>query len=158
MEYKFPRNTFISLLEGVLNLMHIGAVLLGLLLLLGGFVSLFFFKSVAVICILLSILIFVTQVYTRIAHILEIQSIRKKGNAILIYHHKAGRNFNASEILSIEKKDFAYADPWRPITLGYPGIEINLKNESVPAEHLYPYGSEELRDRMYLYLDRYLHK
>ena len=48
--------------------------------------------------------------------------------------------------------EFSHPDPWRPSTVGFPGSEDQLEGVIKPVELLYPYGLEDERDEMYVYL------
>jgi hypothetical protein len=43
-------------------------------------------------------------------------------------------------------------DAWRPLTIGYPDIEVHFSGLAEPVECVYPPGLDELRDRMFEFL------
>jgi len=85
----------------------------------------------------------ITQILSRLKHIKEIRALRFQGDRLEVRHPESQNWLPAENIVSFQKQNFIYADPWRPFTVGYPGIEIRLKDVSSSADDLFAYGMEK---------------
>lgn len=151
---KMPRLTLCSWIRALAALSHAGVMLLASIALLVGLILLFFSPYKAIYPIGFSLYMFCKQVYSRIVHVRFIRQIRQRSGILEIFDRESGRWVPATGITGMRKEFFLYADPWRPITLGYPGIELSLEGASSKAEILYPYGLDYERDRLFAYLAR----
>lgn len=152
----YPRYDILSAAAAFLNLMHWGAMMLAFLLGVIGLVCIFFNEPAAIVLFSIASFLVILQITTRARHMFKIGAIRPKGNSFVVLHRQTGKRFAPDKIQCVRKKKFSYPDQWRPITLGYPGLEIQLANIEEPAEHLYPTGLEDLRDKMFTYLKAHL--
>ncbi len=141
-------------LVGALNLVHYGAAFLAILFVVSGLLLLRFVRGVGVVLLALAALLLLVQLVSRVRHVRSLDRIRCVRGTVELWSDEAGAWVSEDRVERIASKRFLYADAWRPITLGYPGIEVELSGISEPVELLYPPGFEELRDRMFAYLSR----
>jgi xanthosine utilization system XapX-like protein len=153
-----PGYTVGACLTAALGLAHVGALVLAGLLVLSAILALILFASPAPGLALLGLatLILSVQLVSRVRHVRALNRIRCSNGQLGFWSDEARAWIPAARVESVCRKDYAYADPWRPVTLGYPGIEIRLAGLTRPVEQLYPAGTEELRDAMFRYLSRRL--
>ena len=149
---KNPNYTVSDLITVVFNMAHSGALLLVLTGIISGAVLLSSRPAIALISFLVAVVILIGQVKSRIKHAGKIRALRMRGGRLVVRHPKSDGWLPAEKIASFRKTFYAYADPWRPFTIGYPGIEIRLRGISSPAEDLFAYGMTEQRDRVFEYL------
>ena len=141
---------------GLVNLFHVGAGCLSLLLMvLAVCLILLGVRFLGFALVAAAIGIVMVQLATRIRHIRAISHLRVRRGALEVLDNKTGAWLPVNAIERIRREDFPYADPWRPITLGYPGLSIALRGGSKPVEHLYPPGLEEQRDEAFRCLMRH---
>lgn len=150
----FPKYSFGTCVIALLNMAHLPALVFGLLLLMVGLATVPKFSWLSKILLAIAAWIILAQVISRLWFIRSLYAIRPSQGGVEVFHAENRRWYPGSSVMSLAKKDFAYADPWRPITVGFPGIEIDLKGVSTPAEVLFPYGLEEHRDRVFDHLER----
>ena len=156
VDMNYPKYNIRYALEGFMNLMHWGAIMLVLLFGVIGLVCLFFSIPASLVLFSIAGLLLVVQITARAHHMFTIRSIRRSGRSFTVLQRKTGQRFSPADIRCVRKKEFLRPDPWRPITLGYPGLEILLSNVEETIPHLYPCGQEDLRDKMFIYLKVYL--
>lgn len=149
---RFPNYSAGTWVTAVLNMVHLPGFVMGVLLLVLGLATFSKFPWVSKVMLPLSAWILLVQVISRVRFIRSLDAIRPFEGNVEIYHAENRRWYPGDSITSVAKKDFAYADPWRPITVGFPGIEIVLKGVSTPAEVLFPYGLDEHRDKVFDHL------
>jgi hypothetical protein len=152
----YPKYGIGDAIAGFSTLMHWGAVMLAVVLGAAGIVCFFFSVIAAIILIALSGMFLIVQIISRMRHMSAIMAVRPQGSSFYVLDHKTGRRYLPNDVRGVSKKEFEYSDPWRPITVGYPGLKIELANVKEPVEHLYPWGLESLRDEMFLYLKEQL--
>jgi hypothetical protein len=152
----YPKYNIIDAIGGFMNLMHWGAMMLAVLFGAIGLVCFFFSALASIVLFSLAGLLLVVQIISRARHMFTIRAVRRSGNSFVVLHRKTGQRFSPHDIRCVRKKDFPYSDPWRPITIGYPGLEIQVMNFEDTIEHLYPCGLEDLRDKMFTYLKEHL--
>jgi hypothetical protein len=151
---RLPTYTVLDLLSGALNMMHFGAALLAIVFLLAGAVLLFVYPRASPALMALAAIILTVQVASRLRHIRQLRTVREQNGRLQVYVRSSGRWVTVDTLTEVRKKQFPYADPWRPITVGYPGIELRIPSLDDPAEVLFPYGLEHLRDEVYAYLTK----
>ena len=152
----YPKYKISDAIVGFMNLMHWGTILLALLFGVIGLMCVFFSVLAAIVLFSLAGLLFFVQIFSRVHHMFTIRAVRPSGNSFVVLNRKTGQRYSPEEIQCIRKKEFHYSDPWRPITLGYPGLEIQLANIEETIVHLYPCGLDNLRDKMFAYLKEHL--
>lgn len=155
MEFRdmnYPKYGLSSAISGFTSLMHMGAIMLAILFGVIGVVCFFFSVFTATVLFSLAGLLLVLQIISRATHMSKIRAVMPSGSSFYVLNRKTGKRFAPDDIQCVRKKDFDYSDPWRPVTLGYPGLEIQLVNVKEPVEHLYPWGLTSLRDEMFRYL------
>jgi len=152
----YPKYNLGHAIVGFMNLMHSGAIMLAFLFGVIGLVCMFFSALASAILLSLAGLLLVVQIISRARHMFKIRAVRRSRSSFTLLHPKTRQRFSPDDIQSVRKKDFLHPDPWRPITLGYPGLEIQLANVEEAIEHLYPCGVEDLRDKMFTYLKEHL--
>jgi hypothetical protein len=152
----YPKYSVSDSIAGFSSLMHWGAILLAVVFGVAGLVCFFFSVIASIILIALASLLLIVQIISRARHMFKIRAVRPSGSSFYVFYRKTGQRFTPDDIRCICKKNFAYSDPWRPITIGYTGLEIQLVNVKEPVEHLYPSGLEDLRDKLFRYLKEYL--
>lgn len=141
--------TFSDRVTGFLNMMDMGTLALAFFLTLPG-IPLFWYKFwVGAVMLAIALVLVAGQVLTRLKHIREIRALRMSHHELEAKHPVSNNWLPATAIESFRKEYFPFPDPWRPITVGYPGIEIRLKGVSQPIEDLFAYGMDELRDRVF---------
>ena len=146
-----PTYTGADLISGILNMMHYGAVLLAVVFIVGGLLaSRSLLTSVALVAV--GGIILLTQIWSRLRHIRGLRRLRDRNGRLEVYERTSGQWISAEAITNVRRKEFPYSDPWRPITVGYPGLAIQLASLDEPIEVLYAYGLEDLRDEVYDYL------
>jgi hypothetical protein len=148
----FPRYSLLSWIEAIVNMAHAGAVLLALVFLIVGLSLLAWFPTVAKVFLVLSLILITVQIASRIRFIRKLRIIRHVQGEIKIFDRPSNKWLPGSRIKKITKREFSHSDPWRPLTVGFPGIEVQLEGVTEPVAVLYPYGLEDERDRMYVYL------
>jgi len=141
-------------LIGAVNLVHYGAAFLAILSAVTGVLMLRFARGVGVALLGFAALLLLVQLVSRVRHLRSLDRIRYVRGTVQFRSDEAGAWVSEDRVERIASKRFLYADAWRPITLGYPGIEVKLSGIREPVELLYPPGFEELRDRMFAYLSR----
>lgn len=99
--------------------------------------------------LILSGLMLTVQIISRVKHILAIRSLLFQDGKWRVFDRNKGNWYAIHDIEKVRKDFFVFADPWRPITIGYPGREIKLMGIEKPVLHLCPYGCDELRDQIY---------
>jgi uncharacterized membrane protein len=149
---RFPRYSLLTWIEAIVNMAHPGAALLALVFLILGFGLLAWFSTVAKVFLVLSLILITVQIVSRIRFIRTLRIIRHVQGQIEIFDRPSNKWLPGSRIKRIAKREFSHADPWRPLTVGFPGIEIQFEGVIKPVALLYPYGLEDERDKMYLYL------
>ena len=149
---KYPDYGISEAISGFTSLIHWGAIMLALLFTILGIICVFVSLLLALLLFSLAVLILLIQIISRMRHMLKIRTVRPSRNSFYVFDIKTGKKFLPEDIRRVRKKSFEYADPWRPITLGYPGLEIELANVDYTIEDLYPWGLESLRDMMFTYL------
>jgi hypothetical protein len=150
----FPKYSFGTWAAAVLGMCHLPALAIAVVFLVTGLVTIGRFPWTSGVLLALSAWILGVQVVSRVRFIRGLSAIRPFEGGVEIFYAENRRWYPGSSLTSLAKKDFAYADPWRPITVGFPGIEIGLKGVSTPAEVLFPYGLEEHRDRVFAHLEK----
>ncbi len=146
----------ISLGMGVLNMVNHSALVIALVFLLLGWVIDHYFWLGSLI-VFLSRQVLKSQLTSRISHVRKLAAFRIERGELCVYD-KHGSRDGWSQIARIRREDFLHCDPWRPITIGYPGIEIILEGHGEPIEHLCAYGMEEDRDEIFELVQLYLRK
>ena len=141
-------------LVGAINLVHYGAAFLAVLFVVTGLLMLRFARAVGLALLGLAALLLLVQLVSRVRHVRSLDRIRCVRGTVELWSDEASAWVSDHRVERIASKRFLYADAWRPITLGYPGIEVKLSGIREPVELLYPPGFEELRDRMFAYLSR----
>ncbi len=148
----FPRYSLLTWIEAIVNMAHVGAAFLALVFLILGFSLLAWFPIVAKVFLVLSLILITVQIVSRIRFIRTLRIIRYVQGEIEIFDRASNQWLPGRRIKRITKREFSHADPWRPLTVGFPGIEVQLEGVIKPVALLYPYGLEDERDEMYLYL------
>ena len=148
----FPRYSLLTWIEAIVNMAHVGAVLLALVFLILGLSLLAWFSTVAKVFFVLSLIVITVQIASRIRFIRKIRIVRHVEGEIEFFDRPSNKWLPGKRIIRIATKEFSHSDPWRPLTVGFPGIEIQLEGVTKPVELLYPYGLEVDRDEMYVYL------
>ena len=151
---KYPGYTFGWYLNGVINLVHCGEVVLAVLLLVGGAILLVVSRIGGATLLVLAGLLFLVQVISRVRYMRRLNHIRRRRGRVEVWSEGLRAWIPEARIEHFIRRDFHYPDAWRPISLTFPGIEIRLSGVDVPVEQLYPPGLDELRDRMFEYLSR----
>ena len=131
--------TFSDRVAGFLSMMDMGTVALAFFLTLPGIPLLWYKFWVGIILLGIALVLAASQVASRLKHIRKIRALRMSNNNLEVRHPVSNAWLPAASIESFRKEDFSFVDPWRPITVGYPGIEIRLKGVSQPAEDLFAY-------------------
>ncbi len=149
---RFPRYSLLTWILAIVNMAHAGAVLLALVFLKLGFSLLAWFPIVAKVFLVLSLILITVQIVSRIRFIRTLRTIRHVQGEIEIFDRASNQWLPGRRIKRIAKREFSHADPWRPLTVGFPGIEVRLEGVIKPVALLYPYGLEHERDEMYVYL------
>ncbi len=149
---RFPRYSLLTWILAIVNMAHAGAVLLALVFLILGFSLLAWFPIVAKVFLVLSLILITVQIVSRIRFIRTLRTIRHVQGEIEIFDRASNQWLPGRRIKRIAKREFSHADPWRPLTVGFPGIEVRLEGVIKPVALLYPYGLEHERDEMYVYL------
>ena len=152
----FPRYSLLTWIEAIVNMAHAGTVLLALVFLILGLSLLAWFSTVAKVFLVLSLFLITVQIVSRIRFIRTLRIIRHVQSEIEIFDRPSNKWLPGSRIKRITKKEFSHADPWRPLTVGFPGIEVQLEGVIKPVALRYPCGLEDERDKMYLYLRKAL--
>lgn len=135
---------------GILNLVHFGAVVLAGFLIVLGFCAYFLgLKTTAAVLFVLPTAIGASQFVSRFRHIRRISRLRERGGCLEVFDQDTQRWLPQTMIQGVARKDFPYPDPWRPITIGYPGLHIELRGKRRAVEHLFPPGLEEHRDAVF---------
>ncbi len=140
------------MLIALLNLMHFGAVLLASGFILSGGLLVGRYPFVAGSLLVLGAILLLIQLVSRLRHIRDLRTLRERAGSLEVRVPSSSQWVPVVRITSAHKGDFPRPDPWRPITLGYPGIEIKVSSISEPIKQLYPCGLEDLRDQVYDYL------
>ncbi len=153
---RIPRYSLLTWIEAIANMVHAGAVVLALVFLILGLSLLAWFSTVAKVFRVLSLILSTVQIVSRIRFIRTLRIIRQVQGKIEIFDRASNKWLPGSRIKRITKKEFLHADPWRPLTVGFSGIEVQLEGIIKPVALLYPYGLEDERDKMYLYLRKAL--
>ena len=135
---------------------HVGAVLLALVFLILGLGLLAWFSTVAKVFLGLSLILITVQIVSRVRFIRTLRIIRHVQGEIEIFDRASNKWLPGSRVKRITKTEFSHSDPWRALTVGFPGIEVQLEGVIEPVALLYPYGLEDERDQMYLYLGKAL--
>jgi hypothetical protein len=141
---------------GVLNMVNHTALILALVFLALGWLIDYFYWIGGLIAVL-GRRVLKSQLVSRIKHVRKLSALKFEQGELTVYD-KDGLHHSWRLIAKIRKKEYLYCDPWRPITVGYPGIEISLDGQNEPVEHLCAYGMEEDRDELYELLQKYLLK
>ncbi len=152
----FPRYSLLTWIEAIVNMAHVGAVLLALVFLILGLSLLAWFSTVAKVFLGLSLILITVQIVSRFRFIRTLRIIRHVQGQIEIFDRPSNKWLPGSRIKRITQREFTHADPWRPLTVGFPGIEVQLEGVIKPVALRYPYGLEDERDKMYLYLRKAL--
>ena len=147
-----PKYTLGTWVIAVVNMAHVGAIFLALLFLIFGLALIFWFPLIGEILFAISLWIIAVQVVSRVKFIRKLEAIRPTEGKLKIFHPGTKRWVPGNLVTGIVKEDYASPDPWRPVTLGFPGITITLKGIPEPAEVMFPYGFEDFRDRVFDYL------
>jgi hypothetical protein len=144
---------------GAIGLFHFGAVFLALLAITSSVVVLVFDKTmIAALLAFLGTGILLIQFLSRIRHILDISYLRVRNGQLQVFDPATKRWLPSTAITEISKKDYPYPDPWRPITIGYPGLELHLRDRTEAIEHLFAPGMEVHRDEVFDLLKRQIVK
>jgi hypothetical protein len=144
---------------GAIGLFHFGAVVLALLAIASSVVVLIFDKTtIAALLAFFGAGLFLIQFISRIRHILAISCLRVRNGQLQVFDPAIKRWLPSTAITEISKKDYPYPDPWRPITIGYPGLELHLRDKTEAVEHLFAPGMEVLRDEVFDLLKRQILK
>ncbi len=149
---RLPRYSLLTWIEAIVNMAHAGAASLALVFLILGLSLLAWFSTVAKVFLVLSLILITVQIVSRIRFIRTLRIVRHVHGEIEFFDRPSNKWLPGSRIKRIAKKEFSHADPWRPLTVGFPGIEVQLEGVTKPVELLYPYGFEDERDKMYVYL------
>ncbi len=139
---------------GVLNMVNHSAIVLALIFVLLGWVIDHYYWIGGLILIFGRSVI-KNQVISRIKHVKQLGAFKFEDGELFVYD-KHGLRFSSRLIVKIRKKDFLYCDPWRPITIGYPGIEIMLDGQEEAIEHLCAYGMDEDRNEVFDLVQSYM--
>ncbi len=144
----------ISLGIGVLNMVNHTALVIALVFLILGWVidRYFWFGSIIVF---FCRHVLKSQFTSRIMHVRKLAAFKFEDGELYVYD-KHGLRHSWRRITRIRRDSFLHCDPWRPITIGYPGIEIILAGQGEPIEHLCAYGMEEDRDEIFDLIQQYL--
>lgn len=152
-----PKNiayTPLELLTGIIRMAHVGALLI--ILLLSVFGGIMFFLSgpgwISVACLLLAGILLMIQIVSRARYLAAVRSLRLSNGALEVRHPTSGRWVPASGATAFSSGFFLFADPWRPFTEGFPGIQITLADSDDPAYDLFGYGMAKKRDSVIGYL------
>jgi hypothetical protein len=152
MGEKCPTYSPAAYAAGCLNLVHSGAIVLAVLFLASGWWLAGRSTVASIILLSLAGLILCSQIISRLRHMRELDCLRNRRGKVEFWDDGVKRWVSEDRIERIVRKNFSYSDPWRPVTLGYPGIEVFLSGVPEPVEVLYPAGLEELRDSVFEYL------
>jgi len=149
---RIPRYSLLTWIEAIVNMAHVGAAFLALVFLILGLGLHAWFPIVANVFLVLSLILIIVQIVSRIRFIRTLRTIRHVQGEIEFFDRPSNKWLPGSRIKRIVKREFSHSDPWRPLTVGFPGIEVQLEGVIKPVELLYPYGLEVERDEMYVYL------
>ncbi len=149
---RLPRYSLLTWILAIVNMTHVGAAFLALVFLILGFSLLAWFPIVAKVFLVLSLILITVQIVSRIRFIRTLRIVRHVQGAIEIFDRPSNKWLPENRIKRIAKREFLHPDPWRPLTVGFPGIEVQFEGVIKPVELLYPYGLEDERDEMYVYL------
>ena len=149
---RLPRYSLLTWIEAIVNMAHAGAASLALVFLILGLSLLAWFSTVAKVFLVLTLILITVQIVSRIRFIRTLRIVRHVQGEIEFFDRPSNKWLRGRRIKRIAKKEFSRADPWRPLTFGFPGIEVQLEGVTKPIELLYPYGLEVDRDEMYVYL------
>ncbi|MBI2360017.1 MAG: hypothetical protein HYV04_14170 [Deltaproteobacteria bacterium] len=154
MTESFPKYSFGIWVAGVVNMSNQGVVFLALVCGILGLLLVYWFPRLGGLLLVGSAFTLIVQVVSRVRYISKLQTIRPVPGGVEIFHWPSKRWLPGTLITTIAKEDFAYADPWRPITIGHPGIDITFQDVPEPAQVLFPYWLEWHRDQVFDYLAR----
>ncbi len=143
----FPRYSLLTWIEAIVNMAHTGAVLLALVFLILGLSLLAWFSTMAKVFLVLSLILIAVQIVSRIRFIRTLRIVRQVQGEIEIFDRASNTWLPGSRINRTTKREFSHADPWRPLTVEFPGIEVQLEGVIKPVALRYPYGLEDERIR-----------
>lgn len=150
---RHPGYSTAALVMGVLNMSNVVAVLFALTVLISGFVTIFFSLLIGCALLALAVWILVDQFCSRFSHVRAIRALRIKRGRLEV--RVAENDWRADVvILDVAAEDFPYADPWRPFTLGYPGIRLRVRSSGREflVEDIFAYGMAPARDDVVQFL------
>ncbi len=126
-----------------------GEIIVAVIVFLFGFslITNYWYLGLALICY--SLYIPINQIISRIKCIKDMRAVRIKNVKLEIRSPHTSQWLSDPSVVSFSKRTFPYSDPWRPFTIGFPGIEIVLKNFEKPLKVLFPYGLETSRDEVF---------
>lgn len=154
---RYPGYNFLTIILAAINMFHWGIVLASLVTgLLSGILWAAGQIAWSLVFVVVAVLGLTQQVVSRVVHIHKIRCLRIKNGTYQVKNPHSGKWVGFDQVVSFEKAEFRYADPWRPFTLGYPGIRFALKPDEGPtggplilAEDMFGYGMEPMRDRVF---------
>ncbi len=145
-------------LAASLAMAHYGAKVSAGLMLLAALAAAFWSLRAAGLLAGLSAILFANQLVSRWHYISGLSSLRLGRRGLEVKDREGDQWVGSERVEGVEKTFFPYSDPWRPITVGFPGIRIELSGRDRPVEHLLPYGMEAQRDRAFDRLTELLEK
>lgn len=137
------------LVRAVWNMAAPGTTLLGLGLLAAWGVFLVAGEPVyGVACGVFGGMLVAGQVKSRLGVLRSLRRLRRSGDAEsgFAYRDASGVWRPLCTVASLRATHPAYADPWRPFTIGFPAIEIGVVGEEGPVEDVFGYFMEAERD------------
>lgn len=154
---RYPGYNFLTLLLAAINLFHVGVVLASLATgLLSGILWAAGQTTWSLIFVAVSVTGLTQQGVSRLVHLRAIRSLRVKHGGYQVKNPHSGTWVDFDRVVSFEKANFRYPDPWRGVTLGYPGIRFALKADEssakaplIIAEDRFGYGMDPVRDQVF---------
>ena len=154
---RYAGYNFLTVILAAINMFHVGVILASLVTgLLSGILWAFGQTVWSLVFVGIAVLGLTQQVISRVVHVRAIRCLRIKNGQYQVQNPHSGKWVDFDDVVSFEKTDFLYADPWRPFTLGYPGIRFALKRDAgstggplILAEDMFGYGMDPVRDRVF---------
>jgi hypothetical protein len=94
----------------------------------------------------LGVLFLMIQALSRYRLIRRIRKLREKDGQLEALVAEPNKWVSVDGLKRVVATNFPYADPWRPISLGYPGLKLYIDGVEEKVEVLFAYGMESARD------------
>lgn len=137
---RYPGYTFGNTIFSVINMSSVILVALAILLIIiGAILSNYYVAGFGVFILAL-------QIKSRYRFVRDIRKLREVDGRLEALVSESRGWVSVDGLKRIAITNFPYADPWRPITLGYPGLILKIDGVDEDVEVLFAYGLDLARD------------